>query len=153
MSASMAPAAGTKAHIATSTTLIPSSGPIYPAFIIHYLDVSNEIVNNYQERCCESQRWERRKRMVAQTTAKRIPVPARLDDALDPAWLQGVLAPISGGARVASVECTEVLRTVATKVRFAVAFAGHEGGPQAFCLKGLLDADEATARGGPTCVK
>jgi len=51
---------------------------------------------------------------------------------------------------VTSVEQVEVIRTVATKVRFAVTFA--DGAVGDFCLKGLLDVDEMTARGGPTCV-
>lgn len=75
-----------------------------------------------------------------------IAVPATLKAALDPDWLSQAL-----GARVASVEQVELIRTVATKVRFAVTFAGG-GEPEAFCLKGLLDVDEQTARGGPTCV-
>jgi len=60
-----------------------------------------------------------------------------------------VLAPLGMGA-VEGVETIEVIRTVATKVRFAVTFAG--GGREQFCLKGLLDVDEMTARGGSTCV-
>ena len=79
------------------------------------------------------------------------PVPATLEQALDAGWLTTVLAPVSGGARVVSVETVEVIRTVATKVRFAVTFAG-DAGRQQFCLKGLLDVDEMTARGGSTCV-
>lgn len=74
------------------------------------------------------------------------PVPATLAEALDPYWLEGVF-----GRRVASVETLEVIRTVATKVRFAVRFEGEQATHQ-FCIKGLLDVDEATARGGPTCV-
>lgn len=74
------------------------------------------------------------------------PVPATLDEALDPRWLEGMF-----GKAVASVETLEVIRTVATKVRFAVRFKGEDAAQQ-FCLKGLLDVDEATARGGPTCV-
>lgn len=79
------------------------------------------------------------------------PVPATLDAALDPAWLSRALVSIGGGAPVASVERVEIIRTVATKVRFAVTFEGS-GQSHAFCLKGLLDVDEMTARGGATCV-
>ncbi|WP_313441685.1 phosphotransferase [Novosphingobium sp.] len=72
-------------------------------------------------------------------------VPKTLVEALDPAWLSIVLA-----RSVKGVETVEVIRTVATKVRFAVEF--EDGERSAYCLKGLLDVDEATARGGPTCV-
>ncbi len=72
-------------------------------------------------------------------------VPATLAAALAPAWLTQVL-----GRTVRSAEAVEVIRTVATKVRFAVTF--EDGGQGAYCLKGLLNVDEMTARGGPTCV-
>ncbi len=79
------------------------------------------------------------------------PVPATLAGVLDPYWLAPVLAHVSGGKSIASVETLEVIRTVATKVRFAVRFDGEQATHQ-FCIKGLLDVDEVTARGGPTCV-
>jgi hypothetical protein len=79
-------------------------------------------------------------------------VPATLEKALAPEWLEQALAPVSRGARVTSVERVEVIRTVATKVRVRVRFEG-ECDARAFCLKGLLDVDDGTARGGPTCVK
>lgn len=81
----------------------------------------------------------------------KVRVPATLEEALDPAWVGQALAEVSGGKAVAGVEQVEMIRTVATKVRFAVAFEG-EAQKRHFCLKGLLDVDEATARGGPTCV-
>ncbi|MEW9854250.1 phosphotransferase [Novosphingobium sp. M1R2S20] len=81
----------------------------------------------------------------------KVTVPATLEEALDRAWLSQALADVSGGAAVTSVEQVEVIRTVATKVRFAVTFSGSEK-RHGFCLKGLLDVDEMTARGGPTCV-
>jgi hypothetical protein len=81
-----------------------------------------------------------------------LPVPATLDKALDPAWLAQALAPDSGGRAVEAVERVEVIRTVATKVRFTVRFAGLDG-LRAYCLKGLLDVDEMTARGGATMVR
>lgn len=79
-----------------------------------------------------------------------IAVPATLEEALDPAWLTLALADCSGGSAVVAVEQVELIRTVATKVRFAVTFA--DGLLANFCLKGLLDVDAMTARGGPTCV-
>lgn len=94
---------------------------------------------------------------MTQTMTRPVPaqpkvrVPATLEEALEPVWLEQALADVSGGKAVAQVEQVEVIRTVATKVRFAVAFAG-EAQKRHFCLKGLLDVDEATARGGPTCV-
>jgi hypothetical protein len=81
----------------------------------------------------------------------QIAVPRTLEEALDPVWLGDALRDVSGGAVVTSVEQVEVIRTVATKVRFAVTFAGLDA-KHGFCLKGLLDVDEMTARGGPTCV-
>jgi len=78
------------------------------------------------------------------------PVPETLAGALDPQWLERVLAPASGGAKVLAVRQVELIRTVATKVRFEVDFVGADA-PQGFCLKGLLD-DETGRMGGPTCV-
>lgn len=78
--------------------------------------------------------------------------PTTLAAAMDPGWLTGGLEPVGNGAKVTSVEQVEVIRTVATKVRFAVEFEaiperGH------FCLKGFLDVDEATAKGGSTMIR
>lgn len=78
-------------------------------------------------------------------------VPATLDEALDPAWLSEALAPVGQGGKVIAVEQVELIRTVATKVRFTATFDGAAG-TQAFCLKGLLDVDEMTKLGGSTCV-
>jgi hypothetical protein len=75
-----------------------------------------------------------------------------LDAALEPKWLTQALEPVSGGARVASVEVVEVIRTVATKVRFTVTFEGSAGRKGAFCLKGLLDVGPDLARGGSVTV-
>ncbi|MBB4860219.1 aminoglycoside phosphotransferase (APT) family kinase protein [Novosphingobium chloroacetimidivorans] len=79
-----------------------------------------------------------------------VTVPKTLVAALDPAWLSQALADVSGGKPVEAVEQVEFIRTVATKVRFKVTYQGGETG--SYCIKGLLDVDEATARGGPTCV-
>lgn len=81
----------------------------------------------------------------------QLAVPATLDAALDPAWLGKALASVSGGAKITAVETVEVIKTVATKVRFTVTFEGPAG-TQAFCLKGLLDVDEMSRKAGPTCV-
>lgn len=90
--------------------------------------------------------------MTAVTPLERaLRVPETLDEALDPVWLGEALAHLGGGANVAAVETVEVIRTVATKVRFTVTWDG-EAGRQAFCLKGLLDVDEMTKLGGSTCV-
>ncbi|MEO6716094.1 MAG: phosphotransferase [Novosphingobium sp.] len=72
-------------------------------------------------------------------------VPATLDEALAPEFLSHAL-----GCKVASVKITELLKTVATKVRFAVTF--DDGSTDDYCLKGLLDVDEMTKMGGSTCV-
>lgn len=89
--------------------------------------------------------------MATTAEASFTQVPKTLAEALDPAWLTRALAPVSGGARVEQVEQVELIKTVATKVRFTARFAGSDR-PEAFCLKGLLDVDEMTARGGSTCV-
>jgi hypothetical protein len=68
-------------------------------------------------------------------------VPATRDGVLDPAWLGLVL-----GRAVAEVEVTEVIVTMATKVRFVATYA--DGERQALCLKGFLDLDPAILRGG-----
>lgn len=79
-------------------------------------------------------------------------IPQTIDRALDPAWLSQALASFTKGAPVTAVETVEIIRTVATKVRFTVAFDGAPGGKVALCLKGLLDVDAQMARGGPTTV-
>ncbi|HEX7858250.1 MAG TPA: phosphotransferase [Sphingobium sp.] len=86
------------------------------------------------------------------TALTALAVPKTLVEALDPDWLSEALAPVTGGRRVTAVETVEVIRTVATKVRFTAAFDGAEGGREAFCLKGLLDVDAAGAAGGSTTV-
>jgi hypothetical protein len=78
-------------------------------------------------------------------------VPATLEEALDPAFLTPALARAGQGAKATAVETVEVIKTVATKVRFTATFDGAAG-TQAFCLKGLLDVDEMTKLGGSTCV-
>lgn len=90
--------------------------------------------------------------MAGTATLETLTVPTTLDGVLDPVWLAEALAPVSGGRAVTAVETVEVLRTVATKVRFVATFDGLAD-PQAFCIKGLLDVDEMTARGGPTMIR
>ena len=85
-------------------------------------------------------------------TSLDIEVPPTLDGALDRAWLTEALEPVGKGARVTASKRVEVIRTVATKVRFTVTFEGRAE-PAHFCLKGFLDVDEATARGGSTCIR
>lgn len=79
-------------------------------------------------------------------------VPRTLPEALDPTWLTQALVPVTGGARITSVETVEVIRTVATKVRFTAMFDGARDGREAFCLKGFLDVDSEMARGGAVTV-
>jgi aminoglycoside phosphotransferase (APT) family kinase protein len=80
----------------------------------------------------------------------QIEVPTTLEGALDAAWLARALAEVTAGRAIADVRQVEVIRTVATKVRMEVTFA--DGQALGLCLKGLLDVDAMTARGGPTCV-
>lgn len=79
------------------------------------------------------------------------PVPRTFDAAMDPAWLTHALTPVTGGARIESVEVVEVIRTMATKIRFKVAW---DDGRQsaALCLKAFLDVDEQAAKGGSTTI-
>lgn len=78
-------------------------------------------------------------------------VATTLQQALDPEWLTGALSAISGGARVVHAETVEVIRTMATKVRFTVRFDGSDD-VHAFCLKGFLDVGDAASQGGATTV-
>ncbi len=78
-------------------------------------------------------------------------VPTTLDQALDPAWLSQALVGIGGGAPVEAVERVEFIRTVATKQRFTVRFAGSDT-VHALCLKGILDVADPAAQGGATTV-
>ncbi|MEY2943567.1 MAG: hypothetical protein RLY97_1581 [Pseudomonadota bacterium] len=73
-------------------------------------------------------------------------VPKTLEQALDAAWLSDVL-----DVPVVKVNTVEVIRTVATKVRFRLDL--ERGLKLNLCLKGLLDVDDLTARGGPTMVR
>jgi aminoglycoside phosphotransferase (APT) family kinase protein len=68
---------------------------------------------------------------------------------MDRVWLSAALASITGGAAIESVDVVEVLRTMATKVRF---LARWRGGEAALCLKAFLDVDELTARGGAVTI-
>ena len=81
-----------------------------------------------------------------------IAVPTTLDGVLERAWLEKALAPVSGGSAISSVEVVEVIRTMATKVRFRVTFADSKVGTRGFCLKGFLDVDAMTSKGGATTV-
>ena len=83
-------------------------------------------------------------------TAVNGEVPQTLSRALDPEWLTGALAPVIGGARITNVETVEVLRTMATKVRFTATFDGRTEG---FCLKAFLDVDADNARGGVVSIR
>ena len=60
-------------------------------------------------------------------------VPTTLQEALDPLWLGQALASVGKGAKVTAVETVEVIKTVATKVRFTATFDG-EAGTQAFAV-------------------
>ena len=77
-------------------------------------------------------------------------VPSTLQQATDPAWLQRALTPVIGDVSIDSVETVEVIRTMATKVRFRVK---HACGSDDFCLKGFLDVDAGNAAGGSTMIR
>jgi Phosphotransferase enzyme family len=75
-------------------------------------------------------------------------VPLTFAQALEPSWLRRALAPVSGGVGISGLEIVEVLRTMATKVRFKVRFEdGRDGN---FCLKAFLDFDGPLAKGDPS---
>jgi hypothetical protein len=90
--------------------------------------------------------------MNAPESLEQLRVPATVEDALAPEWLSEALAPTSRGRRVTSSQIVEEIRTVATKVRFTAQFEGEDK-PQAFCIKGLFNVDEMTARGGSTMIR
>ena len=90
--------------------------------------------------------------MTDSVAMEALRVPATLEAALDPAWLTEALASVSGGRAVTGVETVEVIRTVATKVRFSVTLDGLAES-QAFCAKGLLDVDAGTSKGGSTMIR
>lgn len=73
------------------------------------------------------------------------PAPLDLDEVLSPAWLDAVLGARFPGTRVAGTTVTEELRTIATKVRFAIAYdANPAGAPDACCVKGYFGPESAS---------
>ncbi len=74
-------------------------------------------------------------------------VPILLEQALEPTWLSRAL-----GTPIAAVDTVEVIKTVATKVRFR-AMPANGSAPLALCIKGLFGDDPMTRMGGPTMVK
>lgn len=82
---------------------------------------------------------------------KGLSVPTTLDAALDPAWLAYALRGLGCGKRVTEVDTVEIIRTMATKVRFTVRFDDSDE-LHAFCLKGFLDVGDAASQGGATTV-
>ena len=89
---------------------------------------------------------ERAERLIASTGE----VPRTLAAALDPQWLTRALAFHTGGASITAVQTVEVIRTVATKVRFTATFDGRT---EAFCLKAFLDMDMGAAGAGIASVR
>ena len=76
-------------------------------------------------------------------------IPRTLDQAMDPAWLGRALVLVTNGGAIDDVEIVEVLRTMATKVRFRARWSGGGG---AFCLKAFLDVDADSARGAAVTI-
>lgn len=68
-------------------------------------------------------------------------IPTTLQEAMDPKWLGAALAPVSGGAEIASIELTELVKAMAAKVRIAVRFANDPDRVHHYCVKGFLDSD------------
>jgi len=80
-------------------------------------------------------------------------VPDTLQEAIDPQWLAAALAPVSGGAAIAAVELTEVVKAMAAKVRIAVRFANDPERVHHYCVKGFLDSDLDPASTGPVTTR
>jgi hypothetical protein len=80
-----------------------------------------------------------------------IAVATTLERALDPLWLAQALVSVGKGAAVTEVTAVEILRTMATKVRFTLRFAGDDT-LHAFCLKAFLDTGDPALSGGSTTV-
>src|ERR671918_671708 len=74
------------------------------------------------------------------------PVPAHLEQVLDPSWLTGALADGSVGERVVAVEQADSVRTLAEKVRLSVTFERPDGArrTKAYCVKGHFDGSPST---------
>ncbi|WP_232494526.1 phosphotransferase family protein [Novosphingobium kaempferiae] len=73
--------------------------------------------------------------MTTDERSTGVPIPATMEEAIDPDWLSSALAGLSGGAPVVSVELAEVIRTMASKVRIRVRFENTANIEHAFCLK------------------
>jgi hypothetical protein len=86
-------------------------------------------------------------RNMERSVERDLTVPVELADALDPAWLQAALTPVSGGAAVIWVGDIDNFETVAAKVRFGVRFANDPDTTHRFCLKAMLSADKARMAG------
>lgn len=68
-------------------------------------------------------------------------VPMTKEQALDPAWLSGVLSHLSGGKKVATVELADVKQAMAAKLLVAVTFEGMPDKVYRLCIKGFMDFD------------
>jgi len=80
-------------------------------------------------------------------------IPDTLEHALDPTWLSGVLAHLSGGSAVATVELADVIKAMAAKVRAAVTFENEPDKVYRICIKGFLDHDLGANAGGITTLR
>jgi hypothetical protein len=88
----------------------------------------------------------------APDTVATNPAPVIQDVALSPAWLTSALGTAFPGVEVVASEVVEILRTVATKVRFTIDLAsGSAPMPTlSLCVKGYFDRSEHGYRGGET---
>lgn len=80
-------------------------------------------------------------------------IPETMKGALDPNWLSDVLAHLSDGRKVASVELADVVKAMAAKVRVAIAFEGKEDEVYRLCIKGFFDFDLGADAGGITTLR
>ncbi len=80
------------------------------------------------------------------------PAPTSLDAVLSPPWLSRALGTSFPGVEVTHSEPVEVLRTVATKVRFTIDCAPMSGPtpPAALCVKAYFDRADQGYTGGET---
>lgn len=68
-------------------------------------------------------------------------IPTRLEQVTDSHWLNKVLGGVYG-CDVSSVEITEVVKGVASKVRISARFADDPDNARHFCIKAFLDIDD-----------
>jgi len=80
------------------------------------------------------------------------PVPSRIDDILDPAWLSRALAVDPDKEQIVEVECVGGFKTIASKVRFTATFVASDGARRVghYCVKSMVPFEFRGVREDPT---